>query len=73
MRNERYAKVTLVDKEDKITSEDSLVSKEMNSYFQNAAKTLDIKENSYIKNETNEYTDTIEKAIYKYKTILAFY
>ena len=59
-------KVTLVDKKDKIISEDSLVSEETNFFFQNATKNLDINENSYIKDETNEYTDTVEKAIYKY-------
>ena len=47
-------------------SEDSLVSEEINFFFQNATKNLDINENSYIKDETNEYTDTVEKAIYKY-------
>ena len=59
-------KVTLVGKEDKIISEDSLVSEELNFFFQNATKNLDINKNSYIKDETNEYTDTVEKAIYKY-------
>ena len=59
-------KVTLGDKEDKIISEDSLVSEEINLFFQNATKCLDIKENSYIKDESNEYTDVVEKAIYKY-------
>ena len=47
-------------------SEDSLVSEEINFFFQNATKSLDINENSYIKDETNEYTDTAEKAIFKY-------
>ena len=59
-------KVTFVHKEDKIISENSLVSEEINFFFQNATKKLDINENSYIKDETNEYTDTVEKAIYKY-------
>ena len=60
-------KVALVDKEDKIISEDSLVSEELNLFFQNATKSLDINKNSYIKDETNESTDTVKKAIYKYK------
>ena len=60
-------KVTLVDKEGKIISEDILVSEEINFFFQNATRSLDIKENSCIKDETNEYTDTVEKDIYKYK------
>ena len=64
-RNEAN-KVTLVDKENKIISEDSLVSEEILFFFQNATKNFDINKNSYIKGETNEYTDTVEKAIYKY-------
>ena len=28
-------------------------------------KNLDVNENSYVKDETNEYTDTVEKVIYK--------
>ena len=59
-------KVTLVDKEDKIISEDSLVSEGIDFFFQNATKSLDINENSYVKDENNEYTDTVEKVIYKY-------
>ena len=56
----------LVGQEDKIISEDSLVSEELNFLFQNAMKNLDVNENSYIKDETNEFTDTVEKVIYKY-------
>ena len=56
-------KVTLVDKEDKIISEDSLVLEEINFIFQNATKNLDINEYLYIKDETNEYADTVGKAI----------
>ena len=59
-------KVTLVGKEEKIISEDCLVSEEIIFFFQNATKNLNINENLYIKDETNEYTDTVEKAIYKY-------
>ena len=62
-------KVTLVGKEDKIISEDSLVSEELNFFFQNATKNLDINKNSYIKDETNEYTDTFTNT----QTILVFY
>ena len=50
-------KVTLEDKEDKVISEDSLVSKEVIFFFQNATKSLDINENLYIKDKTNKYTD----------------
>ena len=44
-------KVTHVDKEDQIISETNLVSEEINSFFQNATKNLDINENSYIKHD----------------------
>ena len=43
-----------------------LVSEEVNFFFPNATKYLDINKNSYIKDETNEYTDTVKKTIYKY-------
>ena len=56
----------LVDKEDKIISEDSLVSEEINFFFQNATNSFDINKNSYIKDETNKYVDTVENAIYIY-------
>ena len=56
----------LVDKEDKIISEDSLVSEEINFFFQNATKSFDINKNSYTKDETNKYADTVENAIYIY-------
>ena len=59
-------KVALIDKEDKFISEDSLVSEKINFFFQNATKNLDINENLYIEDEANEYTNTVEKAIYKY-------
>ena len=59
-------KVRLVSKEDTIISEDSLLSEEINFFFQNATKNLDTNENSYIKDKTNEYTDTAEKAICKH-------
>ena len=44
-------KVTHVDKENQIFSETNLVSEEINSFFQNATKNLDINENSYIKHD----------------------
>ena len=66
-------KVTLVDKEEKVIFEDSLISEEINFFFQNTAKNLDINENSYIGNETNEYADTVEKPFTNTKTILAIY
>ena len=53
-------------KRTKLLFEDSLVSEETNFFFQNTTKNLDINQNSYTKDETNESTDTVEKAIHKY-------
>ena len=59
-------KNTLVDRKNRIISEDSLVSEETNLLFQNAMKSLEINENFYIEDETNEYTDRAEKVVYEY-------
>ena len=40
---------------------------EINLFFQNATKSLEINENFYIKDETIEYTDTIQNATYEYE------
>ena len=46
---------------------DTLVSEELNKFFQNATKTLDIKENSYIVDSSSSFTDSVDKAINTYK------
>ena len=47
--------------------DDTLVSEELNKFFQNATKTLDIKENSYIVDSSSSFTDSVDKAINTYK------
>ena len=59
-------KISLVNKE-KIISNDSEVAQELNSFFENATKSLGINENSYIVEEITNSNDPIDKAIQKYK------
>ena len=50
-----------------IVSDENLVSEELNNFFQNATKTLNIIENSYLTNNANEVLDPVDKAVFKYK------
>ena len=43
-----------------------MVSEELNIFLQNATKTLNITENSYLKNNVDEVLDTVDKAVFKY-------
>ena len=47
----------------KILSCDTLVSEEVNNFFQNATKTLNINKNSYIADSSSTITDPVDKAI----------
>ena len=47
----------------KILSYDTLVSEEVNNFFQNATKTLNINKNSYIADSSSTITDPVYKAI----------
>ena len=60
-------KITLEDSEENILSDDTLVSEELNNFFQNAIKTLNINENSYIVDSSSSITDPVDKAINTYK------
>ena len=60
-------KITLLGDNENIISDDKLVSEELNNFFQNATKTLNIIENSYLTNNTNEVLDPVDKAVFKYK------
>ena len=44
-----------------------LKSKELNNFFQNATKALNISENSYIADSSSGITDPVDKAINTYK------
>ena len=48
-----------------IISDDKLVSEELNNFFQNATKTLNIIDNSYLMNNTNEVLDPVDKAVFQ--------
>ena len=54
-------------REENIKSDDTLVAEELNNFFQNATKTLNINENSYIIDSSSSITDPVDKAINKYK------
>ena len=60
-------KITLVENNENIISDDKLVSEELNNFFQNATKTLNIIENSYLTKNANEVLDSVDKAVFKYK------
>ena len=64
----RFAnKITLEDSEKDISSDDKLVSEELNIFFQNATKTLNINENSYIVDSSSSITDPVDKASNAYR------
>ena len=51
-----------------IIFDDTLVSKELNIFFQNATKVLSINENTYIVDSCSSITDPVDKAINTYKS-----
>ena len=70
--NRRVAnKITLVGDNENIISDDKLVSEELNNFFQNATKTLNIIENSYLTNKANKVLDPVDKPVFKYKNHLS--
>ena len=60
-------KITLGGSGENILSDDTLVSEELNNFFQNATKNLDINGNSYIVDSSSSITDPVDKAISTYK------
>ena len=60
-------KITLVGDNKNIISDDKFVSEELSIFFQNASKTLNIIENSYLTNNANEVLDPVDKAVFKHK------
>ena len=61
------SEITLVEDNENIMSDDKLVPEELNSFFQNATKTLNIIENLYLTNNATEVLDPVDKAVSKYK------
>ena len=62
----RFTNINLVDKED-IISEDRDVAETLNNFFENAVKSLGIKENQHILPNTGESTDPVDIAINKFE------
>ena len=60
-------KISLVNENEDILSNDKLVADEINSFFKNATKNLRITENTYIADNSNDITDPVNKAIDKFK------
>ena len=60
-------KIVLVDENGNIKFEEHLVSEELNNFFKNATKSLEINENPHIIDQKVDITDPILKAINKYK------
>ena len=58
-------KVTLVDEDETILSDDQLISEKLNQFFKNATKTLNTPENSYL--IESELSYLVNKAISKYR------
>ena len=59
-------KITLVDEDKALISDDQLRSEELNQFFNNASKSLNIRENSYLIDKS-ELLDLVNKAISKYR------
>ena len=59
--------VTLVDGNNTIVSDDPSISEELNTFFKNATKILNIRQNSYTTDESNEIEDQVNITIFKYK------
>ena len=60
-------KITLVNENEDILSNDKVVADEINSFLKNATKNLGITENTYIVDNSNDITDPVNKAIDKFK------
>ena len=60
-------KITLVNENEDILSNDKVVADEINSFFKNATKNLGITENTYIVDNSNDITDPVNKTIDKFK------
>ena len=60
-------KITFVDNKENTIFGDHLVSEELNKFFENATRSLEINENFYIIDTDSNEINTVEKAINKYR------
>ena len=65
--NKLTIKRTLVDNKKNTIFDDHLVSEEFNNFFENATRSLEINENSYIIDTDSNEINSVEKAINKYR------
>ena len=56
-------KITLVDNKEDTTFDDHLVPEELSNFFENATRSLEINENSYIVDTDGNEVNSVEKAI----------
>ena len=59
--------VNAIEINDKIITEDAEIAQNMNNYFANSVKNLDIQENRFLLQETRNFLDPIETIIRKYE------
>ena len=65
--------ITLVDDNGTIVAGDQSISKELNTFFKNATKNLNTRQNSYITDKSNEIKDQVKKVFFKYKIFQVSY
>ena len=58
-------KITLVDDNDTIISDDQSISEKLNISFKNATKSLNIRQNSYLTDQSKEIKDQVKNTIFK--------
>ena len=61
------SKITLVDSKENTIFEEHLASEELNKFFENATRGLEINENSYINDTDSNEINSVKKAINKYR------
>ena len=65
--------ITLVDDNGTIVAGDQSISEELNTFFKNATKNLNTRQNSYITDKSNEIKDQVKKVFFKYKIFQVSY
>ena len=63
-------KITLVDEDETVISDDQLILEEFNQFFQNATKSFNTRENLYLIDK-RELSDPVNKVISKYENHLS--
>ena len=58
-------KIALVDDNDTIISDDQSISEKLNISFKNATKSLNIRQNSYLTDQSKEIKDQVKNTIFK--------